>query len=225
MEHLRPETLGRLVDEAPTESEKRHLDLCAACAGELEALRDQTEALAQLPDLLPPVGDWEVLHARLVSEGLVRRDRALTRGLATTPTWMRAAAAVLLFVGGGAVGAAVVSRTSSTPAGDALGPAFTTLASRVATSDDAAELVRVTERQYMDALLRYRQMVEAESGEEMILDPESRFAALEYLVAAGQAALRQAPADPFLNGVLASALAERQAALRKISTGTADNWF
>jgi hypothetical protein len=43
-------------------------------------------------------------------------------------------------------------------------------------------------------------------------------------VAASQAAVRQAPADPFLNGLLASTLAEREATLRKISSG-GDNWF
>jgi hypothetical protein len=128
-------------------------------------------------------------------------------------------------MGGSAFGAGLARRTGGAAGEEALAPAFARVASQVVSSQDAAELVRVTERQYMDALLRYRQLVEGESGEEMIVDPESRFAALEYLVAAGQAALRQAPADPFLNGVLASALAERQAVLRRISTGSADNWF
>jgi hypothetical protein len=224
MEHLSGEILARLVDEAPDPVERAHLQVCPACAAELAALRDQREGLGRLTALRPALDDWEVLEARLVSEGLIRSRQRWGSGLAMTPSWMRAAAALLLFVGGGALGAGL-ARRSSAPGQEALAPAFARMASQVSTSQDAAELVRVTERQYMDALLRYRQLVEVEGGEDLLVDPESRFAALEYLVAAGQAAVRQAPADPFLNGVLASALAERQAVLRRISTGSADNWF
>ena len=71
---------------------------------------------------------------------------------------------------------------------------------------------------------RYRQLLEADAGGDIGGDPRSRYAALEYLVAASQAAVRQAPADPFLNGLLASTLAERETALQRISTRT-DNWF
>ena len=49
-------------------------------------------------------------------------------------------------------------------------------------------------------------------------------AALEHLVMVSQAAVRQAPGDPFLNGFLASAMAERDAAARMVSTRQ-DNWF
>jgi hypothetical protein len=57
-----------------------------------------------------------------------------------------------------------------------------------------------------------------------MVDPISRYAALEHLVSVSQAAVRQAPGDPFLNGFLASAIAERDAALRVVSAGQ-DNWF
>jgi len=36
--------------------------------------------------------------------------------------------------------------------------------------------------------------------------------------------VRQAPADPFLNGLLASTMAEREATLRRISSSQ-DNWY
>ena len=88
----------------------------------------------------------------------------------------------------------------------------------------AAQAVRSAELTYVNALTRYRQLVEQEGGDDVLGDPSSRFAALEYLVAASQAAVRQAPADPFLNGLLASTLAERDVTLRRISTRQ-DNWF
>jgi hypothetical protein len=56
-------------------------------------------------------------------------------------------------------------------------------------------------------------------------DAESRYAALEYMVRAGQAALREAPTDPFLNGLVASTMAEREAWLKLISSNGNDNWF
>ena len=45
-----------------------------------------------------------------------------------------------------------------------------------------------------------------------LYDAQRRYAALEYFLAAGEAAVREAPADPFMNGLLASVRAERQAA-------------
>ena len=79
----------------------------------------------------------------------------------------------------------------------------------------------------MDALMTYRELLGdagagAADGAE---DPAARFAALEALVAASQEAIRHAPADPFFNGVLASTMAERQAAIRQISTSDDDSWF
>ena len=71
MEHLSTEALAHLVDEAPRPEEAEHLAACRTCASELDALRAQTRALASLPEIRPPLGDWEVLEARLRSEGLV----------------------------------------------------------------------------------------------------------------------------------------------------------
>jgi len=105
MEHLTIETLARLVDEPARPEEASHLADCEACAAELAALIEQTGSLGALPDLLPPRGDWEVLAARLRSDGLVR-DPGLFRRLSrwATPAWMPAAAAIVLFLGGTAFG-------------------------------------------------------------------------------------------------------------------------
>lgn len=215
MEHLSPETLARLVDEAPDADERAHLERCAACAREYEALRDQTAALGSLPEILPPRGDWRVLEARLRSEGLVRDPGVFQRlGLAQTPPWMKAAAAVLLFLAGTGTGAALTTRAAGGSAG----------VGAVATVEDAASALRMAEQDYVTAVSRYRELLAREGGEGLGTDPVSRYAALEHLVTVSQAAVRQAPGDPFLNGFLASAMAERDAAARMVSVGR-DNWF
>ncbi|MEQ9570172.1 MAG: hypothetical protein RLN75_08285 [Longimicrobiales bacterium] len=72
--------------------------------------------------------------------------------------------------------------------------------------------MRRAERVFVDAMVRYHQMVAAEGGDDVAVDAQRRYAALEYFLAAGEAAVREAPTDPFMNGLLASVRAERQAA-------------
>ena len=224
MEHLSIEILARLVDESPQPDEAEHLATCLACAAELEALRAQTHALASLPEMRPPLGDWEVLEARLRSEGLVQDPGLLARlSMGQTPSWMRAAAAAALFLGGSVVGASVTSQEGPGQPMVGGGGEMASFAEAV-TLDDAAAAVRIAEQGYVNALTRYRQLLQDEGADADGGDPRSRFAALEYLVAASQAAVRQAPADPFLNGLLASTLAEREVTLRRISNRQ-DNWF
>jgi hypothetical protein len=225
MEHLSTEDLARLVDEPARADEAGHLATCLVCTAELDAFRAQTQALASLPEIRPPLGDWEVLEARLRSEGLVQDPGLLSRlNLARTPSWMRAAAAAALFLGGTLVGASVASREGAERQMAATLPTDAAAFAEITDLDDAAAAVRSAEQGYVNALTRYRQLLEAGGDGDGAGDPRSRFAALEYLVAASQAAVRQAPADPFLNGLLASTLAEREVTLRRISTRQ-DNWF
>lgn len=234
MGHLNTESLARIVSDAPRPEEREHLESCPFCQAELEALRDQTEALGALPDLRPPNGDWEALEARLVSEGLVRssglgqkpRGRPL-------PGWLQAAAALILFVGGTAIGSFL---DRSAPPGDLAGIEPPEGLELVPVSSDgrlqpasnlteAAEVVRLAERQYIDAVVQYRQMMDAQGEPSLIGDPASRFAAVEAIVAAGRAAIQQAPADPFVNGVLVQALAERENILRNAALTRGDGVF
>jgi len=229
MKHLTMEALARLVDERPRPEEAEHLAACETCSAELIALREQTEGLGALPEIMPPLGDWEVLEAQLRSEGLVRdRGLAAKLGLARTPSWMPTAAAVVLFLGGAGVGAGVATREggASGPNADsgAQGIVAQVALEQPGTVEEAAAAVRVSEQRYVAAVSRYREMLELQGGQDVTSDPISRYAALEHLVSVSQAAVRQAPGDPFLNGFLASALAERDAAARMVSASR-DNWF
>jgi hypothetical protein len=218
MEHVTIEALARLVDEPAGPEESKHLATCEACEAELAALRAQGESLAALPEIMPPLGDWKVLEAKLRSEGLVRDPSLLQKlGLARTPSWMPAAAAIVLFLGGTGFGATLTNRGEEGPGAE----------ERIATSltvEDAASAVRQAEQAYVSAVSQYREMMETQGGDMTGVDPVTRYAALEHLVSVSQAAVRQAPGDPFLNGFLASALAERDAAARQVSANR-DNWF
>ena len=213
MEHLTAETLARLVDDEPQPTERAHLEACEACARELAALRDQTEALSTLPEIMPPLGDWEVIEARLRSEGLVKEPTALSKlGLARTPAWMPAAAAIVLFLGGAVMGAGVTARRGGE------------VATAAGSLEEAAGAVRDAEDRYVQAVSNYRALLASDGIDDAGVDPYTRYAALEHLVSVSQAAVRAAPGDPFLNGFLASALAERDAVARQVSL-TSDDWF
>lgn len=222
MEHLTLEHLARLVDDPPTTEEMRHQADCRRCAEELDALREQTKALGSLPEILPPKGDWQAIEARLRSEGLVQDPGLFRRlGLAHTPGWMKVAAAAILFLSGTGTGVAVAGTSAL---GGSTATARSAEVADAASVEEAATLVRTAEEQYVSAVSRYRELLARDGGEDLGADPISRVAALEHLVMVSQAAVRQAPGDPFLNGFLASAMAERDAALRMVSSGS-DNWF
>jgi len=219
MEHLSAEDLARLVDDEPTPEEADHAAACSACSREIQAIREQTEALGALPEIMPPVGDWQVLEAKLRSEGLVRDPGLFLRlGLAQTPQWMKAAAAVMLFLGGTVTGVGLTSLNAS------IGEASVGTMAQGTGVESAASAVRIAEQGYVTAVARYQELLARDGSGDTGSDPISRFAALEHLVMVSQAAVREAPGDPFLNGFLASAMAERDAALRLVSAKR-DNWF
>ncbi|MEZ4417499.1 MAG: hypothetical protein R3E10_17225 [Gemmatimonadota bacterium] len=221
MEPLTHEWIAELVDREPTTQERELLDANPFWAAELEAMRAQTRDLAGLPRMVPPRGDWEHLEARLLSEGLITPAGA---GWIRVPTfgtaWTRLAAAVVLFLGGSLTGATLAR------SGPASGPPRAFDVAGVASLDEAADLVERTEQQYVSSLHRYRQLAERAGRDPgASLDPSRRAEALDLLVQASRNALRTAPYDPFINGILVNALAEQQAVVRQTGRGTDDNWF
>lgn len=217
MQHLSDETLARLVEEEPGELEGRHLDECEECRAELAALCEQTAMLAQLPELSPPEGEWEGVRMRLAEEGLLRpAARAPERRL------LRAAAALALFVAGGAAGAllrdggVVPPSPLATPAGGAA-----VAAAPARSSGEAATRLRAAESAYIAAMADYSRF----SGTDQAVDPVSRLAALEGILLTTRAALKEAPADPVINGYHLAALGQRDAMLQQISVDTEEPWY
>lgn len=249
MEHLTRETLARLVDEVPNPGKDRHLEECGRCRGELKALRDQVMALRGLPDIVPPPGDWRALERRLIEAGLLREnsegspahgdlDPRTSRRVEGAPTvtmssrlrsmrtarslWATAAAAVAVFLGGAFTGVQFGSGSSQTPVADAvLGGATLPSASSLTTPDEALAALRDTEMRYISIRARLEELT-ASGSSSLFENPYRRIAALEHLAAASQAAVQQAPGDPYFNGLLVSVLGEREATARLVSLSTGE---
>lgn len=251
MSHLTLETLARLVDEAPAQEERAHLESCAECTAELEALRADAAALAALPDIDPPDTHWPGIRARLEHEGLIRRSARVRWTVAI----VRMAAALALFLLGGLAGAAWRSEptapvaTNDTPVRTVSDPqpAPTREDTRLVTSEQEGTVrpvervrqeplfVPAAEPRTPEELARYLREAEQRyfdmltryaemAGATEAGDPLARLAALESIVLTTRAALGEAPADPILNGYHLNALAQREATIRQIAA-TGESWF
>ena len=214
MPHLTLEALARLVDEAPTGDEHGHLAECEACRKELEALRDQTETLAAMPKMAPPPDLWPELRSRLRQEGLVERRQSPFAVTALT----RIAAALALFIAGGATGFMVRGPAQPVPVASAAAPATTgaEAGEQLATDapvpgDPSAEVERAQER-FAAALDRYMMANSTQAP-----DPAARLAALDNIVMTTAEALTESPADPVINSYHLTAVAQRNELLRQIA--------
>lgn len=249
MSHLTPETLARLIEEAPEPTEAEHLDHCTECRAELEAMRADVAALNMLPDPEPSPAQWLRLEQRLEREGLMRRRSRWQ------PMLLRMAAAFVMFALGGASAALVLRSTpqqqlvstdplprtvqpqqvpvlntpvtitdsNRTPEPVMVATRPTPASAEVLTPrtpQEAAALLRTAESAYLAALSRYAEL--SGGGEE--IDPLARLAALESIVATTRAALGNAPADPVINGYHLTAVAQRDALLRQVSA-SGQTWY
>jgi hypothetical protein len=226
MSHLSIETLARLIDEPPDTAEAAHLELCDLCQAELEGLKADASALAALPQLDPPSAQWYALEQRMLAEGLLRKTAQ--RGF---PSWakygLQAAAAVVIFVIGNLTAPLLLRRDPQRGGiGSAQAPTSISAAADPSmlvprTRDEAENLVRNSERTYLDALTRYAEL----DNNTRTTDLVAQLAALESIVLTTRAALGQAPADPVINGYHLTALAQRDAALKKLAANRGQTWF
>jgi hypothetical protein len=245
MSHLNLETLARLLDDAPDPTEAGHLDICAQCRDELEAMRADAAALRGLPDPEPPIAAWLALEQTLQREGLMRKNPWATQLL-------RLAAVLVIFVLGSVAGALFVRQqmtravATATPVRNSNGgtlvrdplqldtqpsaPSHVVATATplnapprpAANAEEAAARLRDAENAYVSALSRYSDFTTRaqDTG-----DPVARLAALESIVATTRAALGQAPADPIINGYHLTAVAQRDATLRQIAASKQQTWY
>lgn len=213
MQHLKMEELARLVDEPPTDDEALHLSACSECRDELEELEAQVGAMGAMPELRAPAGSWDALAVRLRAEGVIPgSSRGAPSGWRRVA--LRMAAALALFVGGGMTSELLRGELW---AGDS--PVLTV--AEATTAEEAERALIATEAEYVAALSRYAEL----TGTDVTDDPLNRLAALESIVLTTRAALREAPADPVINGYHLTALTQREAMLRQISNTSGDRWF
>lgn len=233
MGRLTLETLARLVDEAPNAEERALLDADPVAAGELEALRAQRRALAALPSVLPTRA-WDDMKAGLRSAGLIRRsgeEKESAGGLPSlgsgrfsgrsgrfSPRRRRqAAAAMIVFAGGAAAGWTAAPSRQAAESGENAAFAAVEASGSPLSLEEARSAVQAAERDWMRAHDAYWQLVETRRPDVRTSDPAARLAALEALVAVGQAAVAESPSDAYFNGFLLTSLAQRQQTLRQMS--------
>lgn len=223
----------------------------AALKEDRAALASLADPSADLP--IPP-GGWERLKEELRSRGHLAGEPnpGLRHGPGATrsPGWLQLAAALLLVLGGGmggwwigAEGTAGDPGVAGLDAGPSdagsMGPASEThrlVASLGEALDDAGaveldldealRLATLTGELHRIALFRLR-AAETHGGEwSTDQDAANRFAALDHLVTASRQAVRTAPTDPYLNGLLLDVRAERDLVLRQAGmTMARDPWF
>lgn len=244
MLHLPIERLAELVDGGATPGEREHLLVCASCSRELESYRRLVVMAAdERRRIAPPLTSWEALGARLRSEGLVAGAAApRARRAAPVLDFARRAAAVLVLVGSGAVlgrmsagltvieavalgpvsgsaaaGALTGVSASGGPEASAGGRVAANTGESFATADDALAALDAAQRQYEQAAAWLASNDTSTSD----LAPEqyrTRLAALDRTAETMQQAMRDAPADPYLNQYYLATLSARQQTLRRLGT-------
>jgi hypothetical protein len=208
-EHLTREQIAALLDEPGAISDGlAHLDECEECALEFEGMSRMRMALSGLPDLTPPDGEWDAIRKRLPHRVVGSRPRSLW----ATP--LAAAAVILLFLGGLAVGRMIApaSQDGQNPGMDVAAggvqPAANEGDAALAGADDA----RFDD--YLQTVGRLRELRDAGPvGPTLVENPAlaaERLTRLDALIDATRESLRMAPADPALNDFLFDVVDERE---------------
>jgi len=209
-EHLAREQIAALLDEPDAVAGGlAHLDVCADCAGEFEAMSRTRMALSGLPDLRAPDDAWMEIRSRLPdADDEPHRMAAPWWRLQTR--WgplLAAAAIVVLFLGGLGVGRMLAP---DQPAGAAVEQEAVPVARDEAASSEPADGAYP---EYLRSVADLRELREGgPSYVEIAADPTLaavRLTRLDALIEASREALSQAPADPALNDFLFDVVDER----------------
>lgn len=239
--HLDSERFASFDYDAPTTDELAHLAGCAACRAERQAfvtLQSMATAMATppAPDA-PRLIEWEQLAGDLRREGLltsppvvdnvhddarlsVRAIDGVSRQVNTiaparraTPAWLRVAAALTLTAGGALMGRYTAGGST---AGSASGAPVVSVAN---SGDDFGSVQQASEVLYRAQRDYERASLWLAANDTTVHDRDvyrARLAALDQMMAASRAALREAPQDPVLNQYFLSAYTAREATLQAL---------
>jgi hypothetical protein len=138
-----------------------------------------------------PLNEWRTIAARAREEGLIRESAS--GGWVSSQSWVQAAAAVLLLIGGIAIG----RTTTALPS--AISPTATTSNASFASVDEAMSTLDRAEADYQRAsrFLAVNNLSETNRDSSAIYT--KRLAALDQVVNATENALQTAPHDPVIN--------------------------
>jgi hypothetical protein len=178
----------------------------------------------------PPLNDWRTIAARARDEGLIRETSS--RGWVSSQSWMQAAAAVLLLVGGIAIGRTTIGlpsamqntapvpaenvATTPTPAAGAPQSLSSATASFASLEEASATLDRAVED--------YRRATEFLAANNSSGRPSdsaamysARLVALDKVFNATESALQAAPHDPVINQYYLATMGARAATRQMVA--------
>jgi len=193
-----------------------------------------------------PLNDWRTIAARAREEGLIRESQS--RSWIAGQPWIQAAAAILLLVGGVAIGRTTIAIPSAaqsgagsqqiagsgtteagsdgTSASSTIGVASATLTGEsFASVDDASTTLERALRDYQNASA----YLAANSPRRSTIDSSgiyrTRLAALEKVGPAMESALRTAPDDPVINQYYLATMGARVATQQMVARPVALRGF
>lgn len=160
-----------------------------------------------------PLNEWRTIAARAREEGLIRESQS-SRWWASSQPWVRAAAAVLLLVGGIAIGRVTIALPSAVPA-TAGKPTPAANASFASVDDASAALNRAVD-EYQRAS-EFLAVNNASTGSRDSLAMYTKRAeALDKIENATVSALQTAPHDPVINQYYLATMGARVATQQQL---------
>ena len=160
-----------------------------------------------------PLNEWRTIAARAREEGLIRESQS-SRWWASSQPWLRSAAAVLLLVGGIAIGRATIELPSAVqPTAGKTTPAAN---ASFASVDDASTALNRAVDEYQRAS-EFLAVNNASTGSRDSLTMYSkRAAALDKIENATVSALQTAPHDPVINQYYLATMGARVATQQQL---------
>jgi hypothetical protein len=160
-----------------------------------------------------PLNEWRTIAARAREEGLIRESQS-SRWWASSQPWLRSAAAVLLLVGGIAIGRATIALPSAVQA--TASKSTPTASANFASVDDASAALNRAVDDYQRAS-EFLAVNNASTGSRDSLAMYSaRAAALDKIEDATVSALQTAPHDPVINQYYLATMGARVATQQQL---------
>jgi hypothetical protein len=181
----------------------------------------------------PPLNEWRTIAARAREEGLIRETQA-SRWWTSSQPWLQSAAAVLLLIGGIAIGRATIALPSAPPTENNPTPAVATNVTPSAASSNQSTLstsgnasfatVDQASAALSQAVKDYQRASEflaVSNGSPGVRDSlamySARAAALDKIENATVVALQTAPHDPVINQYYLATMGARVATQQQLA--------
>jgi hypothetical protein len=178
----------------------------------------------------PPLNDWRTIAAKARDEGLI--GETSSRGWVSSQSWIQAAAAVLLLVGGIAIGRTTIglptatqsavslpsenAATTLTPAADAPPSPSSAITSFTSLEEASATLDRAVEDYKRATAFLAANNSSGRPGDSAAMYSK-RLVALEQVFNATESALQTAPHDPVINQYYLATMGARAATRQMVA--------